>query len=154
MAFMGQTFQYYMLRVLVLLFFFSMACMAQTFQYSRGWTNGKRNGAGNTATNVFHREDEGLPEIFDIQDVNERRLERCLLQLQHALRNPLLLRSTAAALALNPLSAANQNGNRNSNNNNLGNNGNNPLLRSHQSNELFEELNSSLIDANDDYGKH
>ncbi|XP_005180562.1 pro-corazonin [Musca domestica] len=150
MASMGQSFQYSMLRVLVLLFLFSMACMAQTFQYSRGWTNGKRNGPGNVATNIFHRDDEGLSEIFDIQDVNERRLERCLLQLQHALRNPLLLRSTAAALALNPLSAGNQNGN----NNSKLNNGNNPLLRSHQSNELFEELNSSLIDASDDYGKH
>lgn len=76
MASMGQSFQYSMLRVLVLLFLFSMACMAQTFQYSRGWTNGKRNGAGNVATNMFHRDDEGLSEIFDIQDVNERRLER------------------------------------------------------------------------------
>ncbi|XP_073820501.1 corazonin [Musca autumnalis] len=152
---MGQSFQYSMLRVLVLLFLFSMTCMAQTFQYSRGWTNGKRNGAGNTATNMFHRDDEGLSEIFDIQDVNERRLERCLMQLQHALRNPLLLRSTAAAMALNPLSASNQIGNRNSNNNNPNNgNNNNPLLRNHQSNELFEELNNSLIDANDDYGKH
>ncbi|XP_013102492.1 pro-corazonin [Stomoxys calcitrans] len=138
-----------MLRIVLLLFLFSMACMGQTFQYSRGWTNGKRSGGGSSTSNIFRKDDEGMSELFDFQDVaSERRLERCLLQLQHVVRNPLLLHSAAAALALNPLTSNNVSGNRNNNLNK--DSTNNPFSRSHQSNELFEEV----IDANDDYGKH
>lgn len=56
-----------------------MACMGQTFQYSIGWTNGKRAGASTATTlnNLFHKDDEGgLSELFEVQDANERRLER------------------------------------------------------------------------------
>ncbi|XP_075144739.1 corazonin [Haematobia irritans] len=141
-----------MLRIVLLLFLFSMACMGQTFQYSRGWTNGKRSGTGNSATNLFSKDDEGFPGLFDFQETaNERRLERCLLQLQHAVRNPLFLHSAAAAaLALNPLASGNQSGGKNINSNINKDIPNNPFSRSHQSNELFEEV----IEANDDYAKH
>lgn len=76
------------------------------------------------------------------------------MQLQRFVRNPLLLHSTAAALALNPSAPASQNGNGSGNNNNM--NTNNPYGRNHQSNELFEELGGAggtIIDTND-YTKH
>jgi len=75
-----------MLRLLLLplfLFTLSMACMGQTFQYSRGWTNGKRsfNSASPLLTNGhFHRDrgnELGLTDLYDIQDwSSERKLER------------------------------------------------------------------------------
>lgn len=68
-----------MLRMVVLpllIFLFSMACMGQTFQYSRGWTNGKRANTATTLNNLFHKDDESISELFEVQDANERRLER------------------------------------------------------------------------------
>ncbi|KAM7361916.1 corazonin [Cochliomyia hominivorax] len=141
-----------MLRIVIFplfIFLFSMACMGQTFQYSRGWTNGKRANTATTLNNLFHKDDDGMPELFEVQDLNEKRLERCILQLQRFIKNPLLLHTTAAALAMNPSLSANQNGNNNNNNNN-------PYGRNHQSNELFEELGTAggaIIDTND-YAKH
>ncbi|XP_016930939.2 pro-corazonin [Drosophila suzukii] len=84
-----------MLRLLLLplfLFTLSMACMGQTFQYSRGWTNGKRsfNSASPLLTNGhFHRDrgnELGFTDLYDIQDwSSERKLERCLSQLQRSM---------------------------------------------------------------------
>ena len=72
-----------MLRIVIflplLIFLFSMACMGQTFQYSRGWTNGKRanNAPPATALNgLFHKDDDNLAELFEVQEANDRRLER------------------------------------------------------------------------------
>ncbi|KAI8129923.1 hypothetical protein FF38_03411 [Lucilia cuprina] len=142
-----------MLRIVILpllIFLFSMACMGQTFQYSRGWTNGKRAGAATTLNNLLHnKEDDGMSELFEVQEANERRLERCLSQLQRFVRNPLLLHTTAA-LALNPAApSSSQSSNSNNNMNNI------PYGRNHQSNELFEELGAAgtIIDTND-YAKH
>ncbi|TMW49442.1 hypothetical protein DOY81_005452 [Sarcophaga bullata] len=152
-----------MLRIVIflplLIFLFSMACMGQTFQYSRGWTNGKRagNSASSTALNgLFHKDDDGLAEFFEVQEANDRRLERCLSQLQHLVHNPLFLHTvTNTPLTLNnPGSNGNGNSNGNSMNNN---NNNNPFARSHQSNELFEELGTGggvIIDTGNDYAKH
>lgn len=101
------------------------ACFGQTFQYSHGWTNGKR------AFNA-HRDDD-TPEIFGIQQDGDRKLERCVMQLQQLLRNPLRIR--AAVQSLTPTSNIN----------------NNPFGNHHQSNELYEELNAA---ETNDYGKH
>lgn len=65
-----------MLRIVILpllIFLFSMACMGQTFQYSRGWTNGKR---ASPLNNLFHKDDESISELFEVQDANERKLEK------------------------------------------------------------------------------
>ncbi|XP_033165748.1 pro-corazonin [Drosophila mauritiana] len=81
-----------MLRLLLLpLFLFTLSmCMGQTFQYSRGWTNGKRsfNAASPLLANGhLHRGSElGLTDLYDLQDwSSDRRLERCLSQLQRSL---------------------------------------------------------------------
>nr|AQX83391.1 plastid corazonin [Bactrocera dorsalis] len=107
--------------------FFSLAvlcflatCFGQTFQYSHGWTSGKR--AVNT-----HR-DNDIAEM--LQQDGDRKLERCLMQLQYLLHNPLSIR--AGVQALTP-----------ANGNLFGNR--------HQSNELYEELNAA---ETNDYGKH
>ncbi|KAL7729112.1 hypothetical protein ACLKA6_009586 [Drosophila palustris] len=86
-----------MLRLFLLplfLFTLSMVCMGQTFQYSRGWTNGKR---APPATVVTNGHNLGLLDLYDIQDTpNDRRLERCLTHLQHFVGNPILRRSLFA----------------------------------------------------------
>ncbi|XP_017462084.1 PREDICTED: pro-corazonin [Rhagoletis zephyria] len=105
---------------------FVATSFGQTFQYSHGWTNGKR--ALST-----HR-DVDISEMLGVQQDGDRRLERCLMQLQHILRNPLQIR--AGVQALTP---TNNNANKN------------PFGNHHQSNELYEELNAA--EAND-YGNH
>uniref|UniRef100_A0A1A9X5R0 Pro-corazonin n=1 Tax=Glossina brevipalpis TaxID=37001 RepID=A0A1A9X5R0_9MUSC len=130
--------------------------MGQTFQYSRGWTNGKRGVMMNNNNNNnhhFHREEENIPDILETQQdgVDRRRLERCLLQLQHFLKNPLFHHgaTVTTSYSLNPPTNGNQNNDSNNNNNN-----NNPLYgrNHHQSNEMFEELGNS-VDSND-YVRH
>ena len=44
-----------------------ICCMGQTFQYSRGWTNGKR-------SNSHFREDTGFPDLIEIE--TEKKLEK------------------------------------------------------------------------------
>ncbi|ALC45483.1 Crz [Drosophila busckii] len=147
-----------MFRLLLLpLFFFtlSMVCMGQTFQYSRGWTNGKR-ASSLTATPLNNGHNVGLADLYDFQDSPiDRRMERCLMQLQHFLHHApgngfsrpeperdselrdMKIRSRIVA-------------NSNHNDNNLFTSPN------RQSNEIFEALNTSGSDAIDpnDYNKH
>ncbi|XP_037956941.1 pro-corazonin-like [Teleopsis dalmanni] len=133
-----------MLMLPLLLFtFFSMACMGQTFQYSRGWTNGKRANLGTGAAR--YRDESNIPELMELQG-GERKLEKCLIQLQHFMHNP-LLRAVPYAGTLNLASTSNANPNSNSNNNN----NNNLFSNRHQSNEIFEDLNGAEVT---DYGKH
>ncbi|KAH8257868.1 hypothetical protein KR038_002153 [Drosophila bunnanda] len=147
-----------MMRLLLLplfLFTLSMACMGQTFQYSRGWTNGKR--ALNPAASPllgngghFHRSNElGYTDLYDLQDwSSERRLERCLSQLQRSL----IGRNCAPGMDLNRVGDADSgdnahllprlNGNLNGENvlySNINSNSN----RHRQSNELLEELSAA-----------
>ncbi|KAM8706964.1 hypothetical protein ACLKA7_011123 [Drosophila subpalustris] len=158
-----------MLRLFLLplfLFTLSMVCMGQTFQYSRGWTNGKR---APPATVVANGHNLGLLDLYDIQDTpNDRRLERCLTHLQHFVGNPILRRSLFAnGLAydgnrpdsepevrnVNIRSRANAN----NNDNNLYGNSNR-----HQSSELYDALNAAVAAPTlggdsvepGDYGKH
>nr|AUF71589.1 preprocorazonin [Megaselia scalaris] len=49
-----------------------LSCMGQTFQYSRGWTNGKRASSDMDVLNPFNVGDS----------VIENKLERCLMLLQ------------------------------------------------------------------------
>lgn len=67
-----------MLRLLLLplfLFTLSMACMGQTFQYSRGWTNGKR--APPAAAVLTNGHNLGLLDLYEVPDAtSDRRLER------------------------------------------------------------------------------
>ncbi|XP_037884464.1 pro-corazonin [Glossina fuscipes] len=143
-----------LLPLLLLSIMFSMTCKGQTFQYSRGWTNGKRGGIAISNSNNnhhFRREEENIPEILETQqDGVDKRLERCLLQFQHFLKNPLFhhAATASASYGLNP-SNGNQNNDSNNNNNN-----NNPLYgrNHHQSNEMLEELGNS-VDSND-YVRH
>ncbi|XP_067617383.1 pro-corazonin isoform X2 [Eurosta solidaginis] len=100
------------------------SCAGQTFQYSHGWTNGKR------AFNA-HRNDD-ISELLGSQQSYDHRLERCLMQLQHLLGSPQQIR--AGVQTLTPIS-----------------NGNNPLGNHHQSNELYEDLTTG--EANE-YAKH
>ena len=44
------------------------ACLAQTFHYSHGWTNGKRSGNPPMAKKVHQRSLDSLNEIFDSSD--------------------------------------------------------------------------------------
>ncbi|XP_068157541.1 pro-corazonin [Drosophila tropicalis] len=132
-----------MLRLLLLplfLFTLSMACMThgQTFQYSRGWTNGKRASLSSPLLNNgqhFHRSnDVSFADFYDFPaTISERRLERCLTQLQHFVGNSLLHRSFATGLDSDSSDAPSSN------------NENSPYTnpkRRHQSNDLFEELNA------------
>ncbi|XP_060648725.1 pro-corazonin [Drosophila nasuta] len=161
-----------MLRLLMLplfLFTLSMACMGQTFQYSRGWTNGKR---APPATVVGNGHNLGLLDLYDIPSApTDRRLERCLGHLQHFVGNNLLHRSFANGLAYdanrpdldapvrsgNIRTRANANANGNNNDNNLYGNSNH-----HQSSELYDALNAAVAASSSagdsvepgDYGKH
>ncbi|KAH8383854.1 hypothetical protein KR009_010895 [Drosophila setifemur] len=139
-----------MMRLLLLplfLFTLSMACMGQTFQYSRGWTNGKR--ALNPATPLlpnghFHRNNElGYADFYDLQEWSgEHRLERCLSQLQRSL----ISRNCAPGVDLNSNQADADSGDSNSHSRLNSNNNENVLYpnpnpnRRRQSNELLEEL--------------
>ncbi|KAI8043860.1 pro-corazonin [Drosophila gunungcola] len=145
-----------MLRILLLplfLFTLSMACMGQTFQYSRGWTNGKRALSPGTpllANGHFHRSNElGLTDLYDLQDwSSERRLERCLSQLQRSL----ISRNCATVPDFNanrnrmpdadPESNPHVRLNNINNENVLYSNANIPN-RHRQSNELLEELSAA-----------
>lgn len=66
-----------MLRLLLLplfLFTLSMVCMGQTFQYSRGWTNGKR-ATPSALLNSGHN--LGLLDAFEMQEKpSDIKLER------------------------------------------------------------------------------
>ncbi|XP_017873394.1 PREDICTED: pro-corazonin [Drosophila arizonae] len=146
-----------MLRLLLLplfLFTLSMVCMGQTFQYSRGWTNGKR-ATPSALLNSGHN--LGLLDAFEMQEKSsDVKLERCLMQLQHLAGNALLHHSFANGLAYN--------GNRpdptdlniharprpsaNNNDNNLLY----PRVNQHQSNELYETVSDPVEPA--DFGKH
>ncbi|EDW58406.1 pro-corazonin [Drosophila virilis] len=153
-----------MLRLLLLplfLFTLSMACMGQTFQYSRGWTNGKRAPPAALVTNGHNL---GLLDIYDIQDrPTDIKLERCLLQLQHFVGNALLHRSFANGLAYSAsrpdpetdVRSINIHSRPGSGNNNI-ENSLYPNVNHRQSNELFEALNAPGPDAVEpnDYGKH
>ncbi|EDV94608.1 pro-corazonin [Drosophila grimshawi] len=157
-----------MLRVLLLpllLFTLSMACMGQTFQYSRGWTNGKR---APPAALLSNGHNLGLLDLYDIQDKpTDLKLERCLMQLQHFVGNAMLHRSFANALAYNanrPETEAETRGlnlhplHPSANNNNNNENSLFPNSNNHQSNEIFEALAASApgvdsVEPND-YGKH
>ncbi|XP_055848099.1 pro-corazonin-like [Episyrphus balteatus] len=89
-----------------------ISCMGQTFQYSRGWTNGKR------SSSHLH-EDPAIAEIFEVPTESERRLERCIFQLQHFMHNPYSMRPSPYAI-------------------NLFTSGNSGNIR-HQSSEMFED---------------
>ncbi|XP_017076674.1 pro-corazonin [Drosophila eugracilis] len=156
-----------MLRLLLLplfLFTLSMACMGQTFQYSRGWTNGKRsfNSASPLLTNGhFHRgNDLGFTELYDLQDwSSERRLERCLSQLQRSL----ISRNCAPGSDFNANRGdADSESNSHSRINNINNenvlysNANIPN-RHRQSNDLLDELSAAGAGASAEpnvFGKH
>ncbi|XP_055907790.1 pro-corazonin-like [Eupeodes corollae] len=102
-----------------------MSCMGQMFQYSRGWTNGKRSSAH------LLQEDPTMAEIvFEVPSESERRLERCIIQLQRFIQNPYFIRPSYAATA---------GGNLFSN----GNVGGITSSNRHQSNEIFEDLAAS-----------
>ncbi|XP_055907297.1 pro-corazonin-like [Eupeodes corollae] len=90
-----------------------ISCMGQTFQYSRGWTNGKRSPA-------HLHEDPTMAEIFEVPE-SERRLEKCIIQLQRLIHNPYFLRPQYVA---------------------TNSNGNSGTIR-HQSNEILEDLGTS-----------
>ncbi|XP_030374721.1 pro-corazonin [Scaptodrosophila lebanonensis] len=157
-----------MMRLLLLplfLFTLSMACMGQTFQYSRGWTNGKRAPLSGPllSSGHFQRGDEQLANLYDFQE-NERKLERCLVQLQRFVGSN-LHRSYAGALAYNAnkpdIGSLNAPARPSANNNN----NDNSLYASphHQSSELYEELNAAAAAAAEaggppsepnDYNKH
>ncbi|KAH8301303.1 hypothetical protein KR018_007231 [Drosophila ironensis] len=155
-----------MMRLLLLplfLFTLSMACMGQTFQYSRGWTNGKRAlnpGSPLLASAHFHRNNElGYSDLYDFQDwSSERRLERCLAQLQRSL----LSRNCASGLELNINRVDTDSGDsisRSRQHNDINANGpySNPNMnRNRQSNELLEELNTSggVSAEPNAFGKH
>ncbi|XP_034486864.1 pro-corazonin [Drosophila innubila] len=160
-----------MLRLLLLplfLFTLSMVCMGQTFQYSRGWTNGKRAPPATVLTNGHNL---GLLDLYDIQDTpNDRKLERCLVHLQHFVGNSLPHRSFANGLAydgsrpdpepemrnMNIRTRPHANANNNNDNNLYGNSNH------HQSSELYDALNAAVAASSpggdsvdtSDYGKH
>ncbi|XP_016992114.1 pro-corazonin [Drosophila rhopaloa] len=142
-----------MLRLLLLplfLFTLSMACMGQTFQYSRGWTNGKRAlspASPLLANGHFHRSNElGFTDLYDLQDwSSERKLERCLSQLQRSL----ISRNCAPGADFNanradaePESNPHPRLNNLNNENVLYSNANIPN-RHRQSNELLDELSAT-----------
>ncbi|XP_017091690.2 pro-corazonin-like [Drosophila bipectinata] len=84
-----------LLLLLLFLFSLSVACLGQTFQYSRGWTNGKRalqSVPSLMANGYIHRSNEfGFTDLRHVPDgKNDLRLEKCLTQLQMSLinRNP------------------------------------------------------------------
>ncbi|XP_055852660.1 pro-corazonin-like [Episyrphus balteatus] len=93
-----------------------MSCMGQTFQYSRGWTNGKR------SSSHLH-EDPAIAEVFEIPSESERRLEKCIIQLQRLIHNPYLVRPSYG-----PTSNVN---------------GGSGVNVHHQSNENFEDMAAS-----------
>ncbi|KAH8408005.1 hypothetical protein KR222_010716 [Zaprionus bogoriensis] len=166
-----------MLRLLLLplfLFTLSMVCMGQTFQYSRGWTNGKRAPPAAFLTNGHNL---GLLDLYEMQDApSDRRLERCLSHLQHLTGNNLLHRSFANGLAyegsrpdsepepvrglnLRSRTTSSSSSNNNSNNNDNSLYGNSVNHR--QSSELYEALNAAVAASGqggesvepNDYGK-
>ncbi|KAH8354254.1 hypothetical protein KR084_004797 [Drosophila pseudotakahashii] len=157
-----------MLRLLLLplfLFTLSMACMGQTFQYSRGWTNGKRSfsSASPLLTNGhFHRDranELGFTDLYDLQDwSSDRRLERCLSQLQRSL----IGRNCAPGSDFNSNRAdADSESNphprlTNINNENVLYSNANIPNRHRQSNELLEELTAAGGASADPnvFGKH
>ncbi|XP_017046793.1 pro-corazonin [Drosophila ficusphila] len=156
-----------MLRLLLLplfLFTLSMACMGQTFQYSRGWTNGKRAlspGSPLLANAHFHRSNElGLTDLYDLQDwSSDRRLERCLSQLQRSL----IARNCAPGADFNANRPDADTENSNTHSSRLNNINNENVLysntnipnRHRQSNELLEELNAAGgVSAEPIFGKH
>lgn len=67
-----------------------MACRGQTFQYSRGWTNGKRDGSNGGGIKSYYpapsslqhylgKEEDALSDIIDMplsKTENDRKLER------------------------------------------------------------------------------
>ncbi|XP_055389252.1 pro-corazonin [Condylostylus longicornis] len=67
-----------MIIVPLLLLSIAITCMGQTFQYSRGWTNGKRS---NTHDGTFQ-------DLIEIE--TEKKLEKCLYSLQRFIRNSYL----------------------------------------------------------------
>ncbi|XP_055852611.1 pro-corazonin-like [Episyrphus balteatus] len=98
------------------------SCMGQMFQYSRGWTNGKR------SSSHLHA-DPAIAEIFEVPSESERRLEKCIIQLQRFINNPYLIRPSYATIGNSNLFAN-------------GNGGSGNSIR-HQSNEIFEDLAAS-----------
>ncbi|XP_022219363.1 pro-corazonin [Drosophila obscura] len=143
-----------MMRLLLLplfLFTLSMACMGQTFQYSRGWTNGKRalsSPSSLLSNGHFHRANEfGFSDLYDVPDwSSDRRLERCLAQLQRSL----LSRVYGSGVDFNANRAepdTSDSGSRRirANNNNENVLYPNPIQnRHHSSNELLEEISAAV----------
>ncbi|XP_034665401.1 pro-corazonin [Drosophila subobscura] len=142
-----------MMRLLLLplfLFTLSMACMGQTFQYSRGWTNGKRalTPSSLLGNGHFHRGNElAFSDLYDVQDwSSERRLERCLAQLQRSLLSRVYGSGTDFNANRAELETSDSGSSRNRGNNN---NENvlypNPIQnRHHSSNELLEEITAAV----------
>ncbi|KAH8332761.1 hypothetical protein KR074_010401 [Drosophila pseudoananassae] len=156
-----------MLRLLLLplfLFTLSMACMGQTFQYSRGWTNGKR--ALNTGSPILsnghlHRtNDLSFSDLYDLQDWgSDRRLERCLTQLQRSLLSRNCV--PGVELNLNRMDTDSRDTNSHSRPNNNENENivytNTKPNRRHQSNELLDELSVAAVGGSSEpnvFGKH
>ncbi|XP_023175596.2 pro-corazonin [Drosophila hydei] len=145
-----------MLRLLLLplfLFTLSMACMGQTFQYSRGWTNGKR-APPSALLNSGHN--LGMLDVFEMQEKpSDIKLDRCLMQLQRLAGNALLHRSFANGLAYNGNRPEPTDLNIHARPSASGNNNDPPLYPSvnhHQSNELYETVPDPVEPA--DFGKH
>ncbi|XP_055908687.1 pro-corazonin-like [Eupeodes corollae] len=99
-----------------------ISCMGQTFQYSRGWTNGKR------SSSHMH-ENPAISEMFEAQE-SERHLEKCIIQLQRLIHNPYLIRQSYSS---------------NPNDGILFSNGNDGVSNNnrHQSNEIFDNSASA-----------
>ncbi|EDW24657.1 GL23272 [Drosophila persimilis] len=142
-----------MMRLLLLplfLFTLSMACMGQTFQYSRGWTNGKRALTPPSLLSHGHfnrASDLGFSDLYDVQDwSSERRLERCLAQLQRSL----LSRVYGSVVDFNANRPEPDSSDSGSSRNRANNNNENVLYptpiqnRHHSSNELLEEISAAV----------
>ncbi|EDV44162.2 uncharacterized protein Dana_GF16165 [Drosophila ananassae] len=152
-----------MMRLLLLPLFLlslSVACMGQTFQYSRGWTNGKRalHPVSPLITNgYFHRINElGFSDLDDMPDgKSDRWLQICLSKLQKSLIN----RNPGEGLSLKRVDTDSGDINLKSrlNNNNIDHvlySISNPN-RNQQTNDIFEEFKTTgrILPETNVYGK-